>query len=76
MVAIFIGADEMSKNHYIKLEKNDLLFVNSEKGDIKLFIFDGKGFTEFGKVKTTIELENDYSKTTLNDEGLFHTYKQ
>ena len=24
----------MSKNHYVSLEKNDVLFVNSEKSDI------------------------------------------
>ena len=50
----------MSKNHYINLEKDDVLFVNNEKGDARLFVFDDEGFQ---KVMTVVEDSNYKVKT-------------
>ena len=46
----------MSKNHYIKLKKDDVLFVNAEK----LFVSDGEGLQ---KVMTVVEGSNYKVKT-------------
>lgn len=44
----------MSKNHYLKLEKDDLVFVSSKKENTKLFIFDGEEFNELGEIEITL----------------------
>lgn len=39
----------MGKNHYVSLEKDDVLFVNGEK----LFVFDGEGFQKLMSTEET-----------------------
>ena len=64
----------MSKNQYIGLEKDDVLFVNNGKGYVSIFIFDGKDFqrmitTEESKEepKVTIELDTKSLVGNIND---------
>lgn len=52
----------MSKNHYINLEKDDVLFVNGE-----LFVFDGE---EFQKILPTERHSNYKVKTWKQIKGI------
>ena len=60
----------MSKNHYVSLEKDDVLFVNGEK----LFLFDGEGFrsgapteNENYKVKTWKQIKEIVDGLVVDD---------
>lgn len=63
----------MSRNQYIGLEKDDILFVNSEKGYVGMFIFDGKDFqrmitTEESKKESKVIIELDTKSLAGNIE--------
>ena len=64
----------MSKNQYIELEKDDILFVNNGKNDVSLFIFDGKDLQRMvtageseEEPTVTIELDTKSLVGNIND---------